>query len=87
VPISGQTLLESYHGVYLSVIYNITINCERGMMKKAIRKELEFIVEIPTPVASVDPLPIPFTITPESLENLSNNVISTIPKFKISGSW
>lgn len=84
-PVSGQTLLESYHGVYISVIYNIQVNCERGMMKKSLHRDLEFIIEIPTPVATVDPLPVPFNVTPESLENLNASVVATIPKFKISG--
>ena len=36
---SRNDLVESYHGVYVSVIYNIGITCDRGMMKKSLKKE------------------------------------------------
>jgi len=80
----GQSLLESYHGVYISVIYTITVTCDRGMMKKSLNKEIEFIIEVPAP-KSAAPLPAAFDITPESLENVSAAVLSTIPRFKVSG--
>eukprot|EP01038_Epipyxis_sp_PR26KG_P014052 gene14052-18845_t len=84
-PLEGHTLLESYHGVYISVIYNISVTCERGMLKKALYKELEFIIEIPQVTNSVDPLPVPFDISPDKLENISSTVLATIPKFKLVG--
>jgi len=80
----GQALLESYHGVYISVIYSIQVTCDRGMMKKALHKDLEFIVEVPAP-RGTDAVPASFEITPESLENVSQSVLATIPRFKISG--
>jgi hypothetical protein len=80
----GQVLLESYHGVYISIIYTITVTCDRGMMKKSLNKEIEFIIECPSPKSSA-PLPSSFDITPESLENVSAAVLSTIPRFKVSG--
>jgi hypothetical protein len=83
--IEGQTLVESYHGVYISIIYTLSVTCERGMMKKALRKDLEFIVEVPNPPSVVDPLPVPFNISPDSLENVNETVLATIPKFKITG--
>ena len=84
--ISGQDmpLLESYHGVYISVIYNIHVDCDRGMMKKSLHKDLEFIVEVPVG-KSTDPAPASFDITPESLENVSASILQTIPRFHISG--
>lgn len=80
----GQTLVESYHGVYVSVIYNIQVDCDRGMMKKSLHKDLEFVVEIPTGKGTEAP-PATFDISPESLENVSPSILSTIPKFKVTG--
>jgi hypothetical protein len=80
----GQALLESYHGVYVSVIYTITATCDRGMMKKALSKEIEFIIEVPTGKSSA-PIPASFDISPESLENVPADLLKTIPRFKVSG--
>lgn len=77
-------LIESYHGVYVSAIYNIQVDCDRGMMKKSLQKDLEFIVEVPTGKSS-DPAPATFDISPESLENVSASILSTIPRFQVSG--
>ena len=44
-PIAGQQLYESYHGVYVSVVYIIQAICDRGVMKKSLQKEMEFLVE------------------------------------------
>lgn len=90
-----QALYESYHGVHLSVIYKITAVCDRGVMKKALVKELEMIIEIPSPQLGAndaatdslitEPKPATFTLTPESLDNVSSKVISSLPKFQITG--
>jgi len=29
-PVAGQSLHESYHGVFLNVIYSIRVECDRG---------------------------------------------------------
>mmetsp|Transcript_1925 Transcript_1925/g.3071 ORF Transcript_1925/g.3071 Transcript_1925/m.3071 type:complete len:300 (+) Transcript_1925:159-1058(+) len=84
-PINGQSLVESYHGVYISIVYNIVVTCERGFMQKGLRKEIEFLVEVPNASNSMEPLPVPFSISPDSLENVNAHVLATIPKFKISG--
>ncbi|KUF87497.1 Glutaredoxin-C4 [Phytophthora nicotianae] len=65
----GQELLETYHGVYVSVKYEIICDCIRGIMKNKLHKTLEFVVEVPL----LEPLPDSpeeFHITPESLENV-----------------
>lgn len=82
-----QPLFESYHGVYISVVYNIGVTCDRGMMKKTLTKDLEFIVEVPTPPAkaAAEQPPTQFDISPDSLENVSAAVLASIPKFKVTG--
>eukprot|EP01040_Poterioochromonas_malhamensis_P007458 gene7458-8045_t len=86
-PAPGQQLFESYHGVFVSVVYIIQVICDRGVMKKSLQKELEFLLELPgSQQHSIeDSNPQMFTITPESLENVSAKTLATIPKFSISG--
>jgi hypothetical protein len=81
---SGQPLIESYHGVFVSIIYSICISCDRGVMKKGLLKEMEFIVEIPSSRIP-ESVPSEFNITPESLENVRKEDLAKIPNFKISG--
>jgi hypothetical protein len=84
-PLSGQQLYESYHGVYISIVYNMSVVCERGVMKRTLTKDTEFLVEIPSRSSAASPEPISFNITPASLENVGAKVVSTIPKFSITG--
>jgi len=42
-----NSLLETYHGAYISVNYFISAKLERGVMKRGLDKELEFIIEVP----------------------------------------
>ena len=81
--LSGD-LLESYHGIYVSVVYSIQVSCDRGMMKKALKREIEFIVEIPVQVQS-EAKPVTFDISPNSLENVDREALKNIPVFQISG--
>lgn len=43
----SQQLFETYHGVYVSVKYEIICDCVRGIMKTNLHKTMEFIVEVP----------------------------------------
>ncbi|KAG6971613.1 hypothetical protein JG688_00004374 [Phytophthora aleatoria] len=77
----GQELLETYHGVYVSVKYEMVCDCIRGIMKNKLHKTLEFVVEVPLKEPLPDS-PEEFHITPESLENQS---LSAMPYFHITG--
>ena len=81
---AGQALLETYHGVYISVVYMMKVTCDRGMMKKALYKELELSVEVSTGNTAISS-PAKFEITPQNLENVNSSVLATIPRFFISG--
>ena len=84
-PLASQNILESYHGVYISIIYYISVICERGMMKKTLTRDLEFIVELPLSI-QVDSIPIPFAITPDTLDNAVKTSINTkLTNFRITG--
>jgi hypothetical protein len=83
------TILETYHGVFCSIIYSVSVSCERGMMKKDLMEEYEFIVNIPTtgknPADSSSPRPI--DISPETLDNVDISLLAQLPKFKIKGAF
>ncbi|RLN88337.1 hypothetical protein BBJ28_00000679 [Nothophytophthora sp. Chile5] len=70
----GQQLFETYHGVYVSVKYEIVCDCVRGIMKNKLHKTLEFVVEVPLREPLQDS-PEEFHITPDSLENVRPVVI------------
>ena len=59
-PVPGQQLYESYHGVYVSIVYNIQATCDRGVMKKSLMKDCEFLVEIPMQVDKKESEPVSF---------------------------
>ncbi|CAI5741165.1 unnamed protein product [Hyaloperonospora brassicae] len=79
-----QELLETYHGVYVFVKYEIVCDCVRGIMKNKLHKTLEFVVEVPLRKPLLDS-PEEFYITPESLEKSQMRNLSTMPYFHITG--
>lgn len=87
----GEELLESYHGVYISVVYVIHVECERSMMSlkisnKTLIREMEYVLEIPvTNKSGTAPTSIDFNMTPDTLKNVNPKFQSVIPKFQIIG--
>lgn len=81
-----HTLVESYHGANISIVYTIQASCDRGMMKKALLKETEFCVEIPSKApdgSSVSPgVVLAFEMVPDTT---SNRKLS--PQFHIIGNF
>lgn len=86
VPVAGQMLQESYHGVFLNVIYAIRVECDRGVLKKSLQTETEFVIEILSKHGAETASPAPFCITPESIDSIPGAIVSQVPRFKISGS-
>ena len=84
-PVVGQSkLYETYHGVYVNCTYTISVECVRGMLKNNLTADLEFIVECPDP-GDNPPEPVPFDITPGTLENVKRSSLKNIPHFRITG--
>jgi len=84
-PLVGQErLFETYHGVFVNIQYNLRCECIRGMLAKNLTKSLEFIVEIGSD-AEAKVTKLPFTVTPEHLQNVKKNALKNIPEFKITG--
>eukprot|EP01117_Protostelium_nocturnum_P004110 TRINITY_DN1539_c0_g1_i1.p1 TRINITY_DN1539_c0_g1~~TRINITY_DN1539_c0_g1_i1.p1 ORF type:complete len:306 (-),score=94.70 TRINITY_DN1539_c0_g1_i1:37-954(-) len=81
---TGQTLYETYNGVFISILYFLRADMPRPLLAKNLQKQIEFVVEIKNSVAPVHK-PIAFTITPEELDNVKKTSIKHIPKFKLTG--
>jgi hypothetical protein len=84
-PLTGKTLYETYHGVFVNIQYLLRADMVRPLLAKSLQKSLEFIVEIKNSAAA-KLLPVQYTITPESLENIKKTTMKNVPKFKIRGS-
>jgi hypothetical protein len=87
-PLPGQTLYETYHGVFVNIQYQLSVDMPRGMLAKNLAATLEFLVEkepiIMQELNSAEP--VPFDITPASLENVKKASLKSVPDFKIVGS-
>eukprot|EP01103_Thecamoeba_quadrilineata_P015489 TRINITY_DN4919_c0_g1_i2.p1 TRINITY_DN4919_c0_g1~~TRINITY_DN4919_c0_g1_i2.p1 ORF type:complete len:300 (+),score=36.90 TRINITY_DN4919_c0_g1_i2:2-901(+) len=84
-PAQGQTLYETYHGVYVNIQYSLTCDLFRPLLSKNIQKKLEFIVEVEQkPDNIAKPAKVQIDILPAALE-LKKGTADDIPKFKISG--
>jgi hypothetical protein len=83
-PLTGQTLYETFQGVFVNIRYLIRADMPRPLLAKSLQQEVQFIVEIQnSPVPKLTP--VKFEITPESLENVKKSSLKNIPKFKIDG--
>ncbi|PRP75088.1 hypothetical protein PROFUN_03924 [Planoprotostelium fungivorum] len=80
---TGNTLYETYNGVFINIQYYIRADLQRGMLAKNLQKQVEFVVEIKSQQTLPPSEPIDFTITPEALENAKKS--KNIPHFKMKG--
>lgn len=72
-PKGNKKLLETYHGVFITVQYTVKVEVKKSMLNKDLVKVLEFMVEKSDPsIEPVIPKPLSFVITPETLENLKS---------------
>merc|ERR1712063_40292 len=83
-PLPEQELYETYHGVFVSIEYTLTVDIVRGILAKNIQKRMEFIVEMATP-NSPNIHAVEFVVTPEDLSNVRANAVTKIPRFTIKG--
>jgi hypothetical protein len=94
-PRSGEALVETYHGVYVSVTYGITAQLKKppsafSMLSSSapIEHQVEFTVHVPTapaPGAEPDPGRVDIHLVPESLQNVREGSRASLPKFEIRG--
>jgi len=77
----GQTLYETYHGVFVNIQYTLRCDMKRSAFSKDLNKTIEFIVEAQR--APLGGKPVDFTISPSSLENLRDR--QKVPDFLVEG--
>lgn len=58
LPIEGSNLYETYHGVNLSILYQLTAELARGGLRRNVTTTEELVVQVPVSVAqkSLSPL-------------------------------
>eukprot|EP01102_Stenamoeba_stenopodia_P017717 TRINITY_DN6394_c1_g1_i2.p1 TRINITY_DN6394_c1_g1~~TRINITY_DN6394_c1_g1_i2.p1 ORF type:complete len:298 (-),score=58.20 TRINITY_DN6394_c1_g1_i2:79-972(-) len=83
-PIAGQTLYETYHGVFVNIQYWIQCDMLRPLLAKNLQKKLEFIVETEKGKMSKEET-VPFSLAPDSLDASRKGPDQKLPQFKISG--
>ncbi|KAG9510339.1 Vacuolar protein sorting-associated protein 26C [Fragariocoptes setiger] len=85
-PPGNQILYQTYHGVFITIQYNLRCEMKRPLLSKDIQGIYEFIVEYeryPTGAPVFKPRPLEFLITPETVTQQGHK--REIPNFRISG--
>ena len=80
----GKQLHETYHGVFVSVMYSMRCDMKRSLLNRDIQKVVEFIVECKSSSIPEDgEKRVDFTVNPDSLQNVKNR--SNVPDFLVTG--
>lgn len=80
----GKQLYETYHGVFVSVMYSMRCDMKRSLLSRDIQKVVEFIVECKSSSTVEDgEKRVDFTVNPESLQNVKNR--TSVPEFLVTG--
>lgn len=82
-PKGPDYLYETYHGVFISVTYFVKADLKRKFLAKDIQTKCQFFIQN-RPQKTENPVPVHFSISPESLQKTSREKIS-IPRFLITG--
>ena len=80
----GKQLYETYHGVFVSVMYSMRCDMKRSLLNRDIQKVVEFIIECKSSsIPEEGEKRVDFTVNPESLQNVKNR--SNVPDFLVTG--
>jgi len=79
---AGKKLYETYHGVFVNIMYTLRADMKRSLLSKDLVKTSEFIVESSS-AEKIEDKSVDFVITPQSLENVKDRV--NIPDFRVTG--
>lgn len=82
-PKTNRTLYETYHGVFISIQYYLKCDMKRSLLNKDLQKVMEFILEYKNQKVNDNPVPVNFSITPDSLQNVRYR--KNMPNFVIKG--
>lgn len=87
-PLPGQSIYETYHGVYVNVQYTMSVDMKRGAMSKNLKNNKEFVVKTKVDDSFKKALtnkPFPFKVSPDSLQNVKESSKKKIPGFAFDG--
>lgn len=79
---SNKKLYETYHGVFINIMYTLKAEMKRPLLSKDLQKVSEFIVEF-TAGEKIEEKSMEFTSSPSSLENLKKQM--KVPDFLVRG--
>ena len=79
---TSKKLYETYHGVFINIMYTLKADMKRSLLNKDLQKVSEFIVEFTSGEKIVDK-PVEFTSSPDNLENVKKQM--KVPSFLIRG--
>ncbi len=79
---SGKKLYETYHGVFVNIMYTMRADMKRSLLAKDLQKVSEFLVEN-MEGEKVEEKAVNFTISPQSLDNVKDR--ANIPDFLVTG--
>ena len=79
---AGKKLYETYHGVFVNIMYTLKADMKRSLLNKDLQKVSEFLVEYTDGEKATDKS-VDFTISPQSLENVKDR--ANIPDFLMKG--
>lgn len=79
---ASKKLYETYHGVFINIMYTLKADMKRSLLSKDLQKVSEFIVEY-TAGEKIETKPVEFTSSPESLENVKKQM--KVPDFQVKG--
>uniref|UniRef100_A0A3P9A1H1 VPS26 endosomal protein sorting factor C n=1 Tax=Esox lucius TaxID=8010 RepID=A0A3P9A1H1_ESOLU len=68
----NKVLYETYHGVFVNIQYTLRCDMKRSLLAKDLSKTCEFMVHCLPQKAKLQPTPVDFNITPETLQNIRN---------------
>ena len=81
-PKAGKKLYETYHGVFVNIMYTLKADMKRSLLNKDLQKVSEFLVEFVEP-GKMEEKAVTFNISPQSLENVKDR--ATVPDFQVTG--
>ncbi|CAL8275844.1 unnamed protein product [Boreogadus saida] len=79
----NKVLYETYHGVFVNIQYILRCDMKRSLLAKDLSRTFEFMVHCQPQKAKLVAMPVDFTITPETLQNVQER--SLLPRFLIRG--
>ncbi|KAG9263648.1 Down syndrome critical region protein 3 [Astyanax mexicanus] len=79
----NKVLYETYHGVFVNIQYTLRCDMRRPLLAKDLSKTCEFMLHCQPQKSKVQPSPVDFTISPETLQNVKER--NSLAKFLVRG--